>query len=167
MKDVQLVTLDPAIEQMLTRDPTYLDAMVQNDWAQVAQLVHQFVGRTLNAAPESIDALQWGGYFVVDARTQEVVGSCAFKGQPLEDGTVEIAYFTYPDFAGRGYATSMASKLIKLAASDAAVKRVVAHTLTETNASTRVLEKAALNFVGEVIDPEDGLVWQWQAQVRA
>ena len=91
-----------------------------------------------------MDELQWGGYFVVDAGTREVVGSCAFKTPPIEDGTVEIAYFTYPGFEGHGYATGMARKLIELASGSAAVRRVVAHTLPETNASTRVLEKVGM-----------------------
>ncbi len=167
MKDVQLVRLDPAIEESLANDPAYMDAMVEDNWARVADLVHQLVGRTLTAIPVSVDKLEWDGYFVVDTDTREVVGSCAFKGQPTEDGTVEIAYFTYPDFEGKGYATSMARKLIELATSCTTVKRVIAHTLPEVNASTRVLEKVAMSFVGEVIDPDDGRVWQWQTQIRA
>jgi RimJ/RimL family protein N-acetyltransferase len=37
-----------------------------------------------------------------------------------------------------------------------------AHTLPEMNASCRVLEKAGFKRLGEVIDPEDGLVWRWE-----
>ena len=77
-----------------------------------------------------------GGYFVVDEGTREVVGSCAFKTLPTDEGSVEIAYFTYPGFEGRGYATEMASKLIELARRSAAVRQIIAHTLPETNAST-------------------------------
>ena len=102
MKDVQLVRLDPATEESLANDPAYMDAMVEDNWAQVADLVHRLVGRTLTAVPVSVDKLEWDGYFVVDTEMREVVGSCAFKGQPTEDGTVEIAYFTYPDFEGKG-----------------------------------------------------------------
>ncbi len=167
MKDVQLVRLDPAIEESLANNPAYMDAMVEDNWAQVADLVHQLVGRTLTATPVSVDKLEWDGYFVVDTDTREVVGSCAFKGKPTEDGTVEIAYFTYPGFEGKGYATSMARKLIELATGCTSVKRIIAHTLPEANASTRVLEKVAMSFVGEVIDPDDGRVWQWETHVRA
>ena len=167
MKDVQLVQLDPAIYESLADDPAYMDAMVSDDWSQVAALVHQLIGRKLTALPVSVDSLEWDGYFVVDTVTREVVGSCAFKGQPTEDGTVEIAYFTYPDFEGNGYATSMARKLIELATGCATVNRVLAHTLPHANASTRVLEKSGMTFVGEVTDPDDGRVWQWQTLLRA
>ena len=58
-------------------------------------------------------------------------------------------------------------KLIELATGCTSVKRIIAHTLPEANASTRVLEKVAMSFLGEVIDPDDGRVWQWEAHVRA
>ena len=167
VKDVQLVRLDPAIEESVANDPAYMEALVEDNWVQVADLVHQVVGRTLTAIPVSVDELKWDGYFVLDTDTREVVGSCAFKGPPTEDGTVEIAYFTYPDFEGKGYATSMARKLIELATGCTAIKRVIAHTLPKASASTRVLEKVAMSFVGEVIDPDDGRVWQWETQIRA
>ena len=166
MKNIQLVRLDPAIEQSLVNDSEYLEAMMAGDWSQVADLIHQRIGRTLTATPVSIDALEWDGYFVVDSDTREVVGSCAFKGEPTDGGTAEIAYFTFPDFKGKGYATAMARKLIELATTSKAIQRVIAHTLPEKNASTCVLEKASMTFIGEVNDPEDGQVWQWQTQIR-
>ncbi len=166
MKDVQLVRLDPSIEESLVSDPAYLEAMMSDDWSQVASLVHQLIGRKLTAIPVSVNSLDWGGYFVVDTITRDVVGSCGFKGQPADDGTVEIAYFTYPEFEGNGYATLMARKLIELATGCATVKRVLAHTLPHTNSSTRVLEKNGMMFVGEVNDPDDGQVWQWQTHIR-
>ena len=167
MRNVQLVRLDPAIEEALANDAEYVEALGQDNWTRVAELVHRLVGRTLTAPPTSVDELEWGGYFVVDEGTREVVGSCAFKTPPTEEGSVEIAYFTYPGFEGRGYATEMARKLIELASGSTAVRHIIAHTLPETSASTRVLKKVGMTCVGEVIDPEDGLVWRWQVQVRA
>jgi RimJ/RimL family protein N-acetyltransferase len=167
VKDVQLVRLDPAIEELLANNPSYVAAMVEGNWAQVADLVHQAVGRKLKAIPVSIDKLDWDGYFVVDTGTREVVGSCAFKGKPTEAGTAEIAYFTYPEFEGKGYATSMVRKLIELATHSSTVKCIVAHTLPDVNASTRVLEKVEMRCVGEVDDPEDGRVWRWQTEPKA
>ena len=165
MTNIQLVRLDPNLEQALAQDTEYMDALVHDDWAGVAAVVHRRVGRTLVAVPVSVNELQWEGYFVVDEDTRNVVGSCAFKSAPTEDGTVEIAYFTYPGFEGRGYATAMARKLIELASGSPVVRRVVAHTLPETNASTRVLEKVGMTFAGEVVDLEDGRVWRWEVGV--
>jgi GNAT superfamily N-acetyltransferase len=167
MKTIQLVRLERAIEESIGSHPEYREALAQEDWARVADLVHGLIGRTLVSAPVSVDELRWSGYFVVDEVTREVVGSCAFKSAPTDDGTVEIAYFTYPGFERRGYATAMAEKLVELASRSPAVRRVMAHTLPETNASTRVLERVGMTFVGEVIDPEDGRVWRWQMQTGA
>ena len=68
--------------------------------------------------------------------------------------------------AGGFYATAMAGKLIELASSSPPVRRVVAHTLPETNASTRVLERVGMTFVGEVIRSRGRRVWRWQMQTE-
>ena len=167
MRNVQLVRLEPAVEKKLGEDPAYTEALVQDDWPEVANVVHRLVGRTLAVQPVSVDELHWDGYFVVDEASREIVGSCAFKAPPTDEGTVEIAYFTYPGFEGRGYATGMAKKLIELASCSTAVRQVVAHTLPEENASTSVLERVGMSFMGEVTDPEDGRVWRWQMQAGA
>lgn len=48
-KDVQLVRLDPAIEESLENEPAYREALVEENWVRVADLVHRLVGRTLSA----------------------------------------------------------------------------------------------------------------------
>lgn len=164
---MQLVRPDPSLEKALREDPEYIQGMAENDWPRLADVIQRVVGRTLAGAPASPDELQWGGYFLVDQGTRELVGTCAFKSSPTEDGTVEIAYFTFPAFEGRGYATQMAGKLIALASTSTAVRRVIAHTLPQPSASTRVLQKAGMTFIGEVIDPDDGLVWRWEVLVGA
>ncbi len=165
MADVLLVTLAPAIGATLATHPDYMPALVHDDWPRVAELVHQVIGRTLTHTPVSVDELQWGGYFVIDEGTREVVGSCAYKKPPTEDGIVEIAYFTFPGFEGRGYATAVAAKLIRLAAASPSVRRVIAHTLPQPNISTRVLERVGMANVGEVMDPDDGRVWRWEIKI--
>ena len=167
MAHVLLVRLAPGIEESLAAHPDYMPALVHDNWPRVAELVHQVIGRTLTDAPMRVDELQWGGYFVIDDGTREVVGSCAYKKPPTVDGIVEIAYFTFPGFEGRGYATAMAAKLIQLAATSPAVHCVTAHTLPHASASTRVLERVGMAHVGEVMDPDDGRVWRWEVEVGA
>ena len=165
MHDIQLVKLDPAIDETLYDNPAYLGAMVEERWDQAAEIILQLVGKTLTQTPLSVDQLHWDGYYVVDKPTQNFVGSCAFKGEPTKEGTVEIAYFTYPDYQGQGYATLMARKLIELARSSSAIDRVIAHTLPNKSASTSVLEKVGMTFVSETTDPEDGSIWLWEILV--
>lgn len=102
------------------------------------------------------------GFFIVDPQRNQVVGTAGFKGPPDADGVVEIAYGVAPGYQGRGYATEAANALVEFALSDPTVRTVRAHTLPEKNASTRVLTKNGFRHLGEVIDPEDGLVWRWE-----
>ena len=90
------------------------------------------------------------------------LGMGAFKGPPDEHGVVEIAYGIAPDQQGKGYATEAAEALASFAFASGRVRVVCAHTLAEVSASTRVLEKCGFRSVGQVIDPEDGLVWRWE-----
>jgi RimJ/RimL family protein N-acetyltransferase len=75
---------------------------------------------------------------------------------------VEIAYGVASEHQGKGYATEAAEALVTYAFGSGQVRVVRAHTLAESNASTRVLTKCRFRRIGEVIDPEDGLVWRWE-----
>jgi ribosomal-protein-alanine N-acetyltransferase len=103
----------------------------------------------------------WCGYLVVNESTHMFIGTCGFKGGPDKDGTVEIAYFTFPESEHRGYATQMARALTDVARRAGDVRRIIAHTRPEKSASTRVLEKIGMSLQGEVMDPDDGRVWRW------
>ena len=102
------------------------------------------------------------GFTLIDRANGCTVGQCGFKGPPGTDGVVEIAYGIAPEHQGKGYATEAATALTNYAFESPGVRVVRAHTLPETNASTRVLTKCGFRHVGEVIDPEDGLVWRWE-----
>ena len=104
------------------------------------------------------------GFSMVHRETGIAIGKCGFKGPPAADGVVEIAYGVDPDHQGKGYATEAAEALVIYAFGDSRVRVVRAHTLPEANASTRVLTKCGFRYIGEVIDPEDGLVWRWEKQ---
>jgi ribosomal-protein-alanine N-acetyltransferase len=107
---------------------------------------------------------QWTLGFSLVHRDSTVVGSCGFKGPPTADGVVEIAYGVSPDYRGKGYATEAAQSLTDYAFSSGKVRVVRAHTRPEPNASTRVLAKCGFRRIGEVVDPEDGLVWRWERE---
>ncbi len=87
--------------------------------------------------------------------------TCAFKVPP-EDNCVEIAYFTFPEYKGKGVATRMAQILLKIAFVTIPDIKIVAQTLPEKNASTTVLKKLGFQFTGEREHPEDGKIWEWE-----
>lgn len=105
----------------------------------------------------------WIHWFsIVDRSSQQELGSCGFKGPPDADGMVELAYGIENDFQGRGYATEAAQSLVSYALDQAEIRLVRAHTLPDNIASQRVLAKCGFHLVGEVQDPEDGLVLRWE-----
>src|SRR5271167_3557768 len=80
----------------------------------------------------------WVGYLAIEGG--KCVGGCGFTSPPAED-VVEIAYFTFPDFERRGIATRVVQRLISIAQECDPSVRIIAHTLTEENASNHVLRK--------------------------
>jgi RimJ/RimL family protein N-acetyltransferase len=130
------------------------------------------------AAATVPDPWAFFGFAVVHCSDQLVIGTCGFKGRPAPDDAdiqgesarevrrfVEIGYGIVPEYRCHGFATEAARALVAYAAADGRAKVVRAHTLPESNASTRVLTKCGFNKIGEVIDPDDGLVWRWERNI--
>jgi [ribosomal protein S5]-alanine N-acetyltransferase len=111
--------------------------------------------RTITEAPR---AAPWGAY-LARAEDGRIAGLCCFKAEP-DSGQAEIAYATLPSLEGQGIGRSMVAALVEIGRT-AGAERLIAHTLPQPNASTRVLERSGFIFEGEAIDPEDGLVWRW------
>jgi len=135
-----------------------IEAMNPSDRAQVSPA-------WLSAAMSASAPDPWiHGFTIFDRETGATVGNCGFKGPPTTEGRVEIAYGVDEAYRGRGYATEAALGLAGYAFTAGGVRVVQAHTLPEESASTRVLRKSGFRYVGEVVDPEDGLVWRWEAK---
>jgi ribosomal-protein-alanine N-acetyltransferase len=138
-----------------------IDAMSAADRSEVSP---EWVARV----KESTSADLWThGFAVVQRESGAVVGHCAYKGPPGAEAVVEIAYGIEPAYQGRGYATEAARALVALAFGSGRVRVVRAHTRPEKNASGRVLTKCGFEWIGEVMDPEDGLVWRWELRASS
>jgi [ribosomal protein S5]-alanine N-acetyltransferase len=144
------------VPQTLAEVRAMIDGMSPSDRAEVSP---QWLALLDDPA-----AAAWTlGFAIVERASGAAVGNCGFKGPPV-GGVVEIAYGVSPEFQGRGYATEAAAALANCAARSEEVRVVCAHTRPGPNASTRVLEKCGFRCLGEVIDPEDGLVWRWERE---
>jgi len=102
------------------------------------------------------------GFTISERLSGRVVGQCGFKGPPAPGRIVEIAYGIAPEYRGCGYATEAAQALVAFAFRTGQVEIVRAHTQPNQNASVRVLTKCGFKHLGEVIEPDDGLVWRWE-----
>ena len=133
-----------------------IDAMPVEHRAQVSPTWLAQLRATSAAHP-------WTHGFAMFERTSDVnVGSCAFKGAPGEDRAVEIAYEVHERFRGQGFAKEAAAALVDFALAREEVDVVRAHTMPENGASAGVLRACKFEFLGDVVDPEDGPVWRWE-----
>ncbi|HEX8643514.1 MAG TPA: GNAT family N-acetyltransferase [Allosphingosinicella sp.] len=122
---------------------------------------HEILAQTVALLTREPRADPWGSYLSHEGETP--VGMCAFKWAPDAEGTVEIAYMTFPAFERLGHANAMIDALTDIARG-AGARRVIAHTLMEENASNQALRRNEFAFAGEVEDPEDGMVWRWERE---
>jgi [ribosomal protein S5]-alanine N-acetyltransferase len=105
-------------------------------------------------------AADWGARFFLAGDPPALVGWGGFKGAPL-DGVVELGYEIAEPHRERGLATAAVAEMLREAFADPEVEAVIAHTLPEHNASTRVLEKSGFAFDGEATEGEQA-VWRWR-----
>ena len=145
--------------KLLAADPNSFAEEYQVRLHDVAQSVAQ-AGLAFMRTFSLETSPDWFGYLVVENESQQLAGTCSYKGPPVA-GALEIAYYTFPGFEGRGIGTEMARFLIDRARHLPGVKKVIAHTLCERNPSVRILEKVGMHFAGDA--EEDGdRVWEWE-----
>ncbi len=97
------------------------------------------------------------GLMVVELKTagsSVPIGTCGLIRRPgLDD--VDIGYAFLPAYRGSGYAFESASAVLAHGRDVLNLKRVVAITMPENTASSRLLEKIGLRYEREVILPHD------------
>jgi|SRR6478609_1783973 len=101
----------------------------------------------------------WIGYFIINQN--QIFGSCGFVGQP-QNGKVEIAYWTFKEFEGKGVASFACKELVSIAYQTDPSILITAKTAPEFNASTKILQNNNFNFTEIVQDDEIGDAWLWK-----
>lgn len=151
-----LETLDAAVagDEALSRA---LGVEVAEGWAVFTQALSAV--RDRRAADPG--GGHWGTRLFLLDDPPTLVGWGGFKGPPA-DGVVELGYSIAPAFRERGLATEATRRMLDEAFAAEGVTAVIAHTLPERNASTRVLEKAGFAHDGDAVEG-DRAVWRWIA----
>jgi ribosomal-protein-alanine N-acetyltransferase len=75
----------------------------------------------------------------------EMIGDLCIIDEPNEAGEIEIGYGTYDEFQRQGYMTEVVSGIIKWAAMQDCIRKIIASTEKVNIASARVLQKN--NFI--------------------
>ena len=162
-KNLKLIPCDTEILKTAIQGDEILakkiNVTVQDNWTEFGVVALQY---SLGRLSENEEESGWWTYFPVHKQDNKLIGSGGYKGKPTADGTVEIGYEIALDYRNRGLATEMTKGLIENAFRDERVRLIVAHTLGQDNASTKVLKKCGFKKVEEINDPDDGLIWKWE-----
>lgn len=86
--------------------------------------------------PNGFDA-----WIFIDKAGRNIVGDGGFKGDPNENGEIDIGYGIVPAQMRKGYAFEAASELIRWGFTNSNVKSITANCLNENEASEKLLEK--------------------------
>jgi [ribosomal protein S5]-alanine N-acetyltransferase len=105
-----------------------------------------------------------GMWLVAERQTNEKIGIALLLPMPVEedsinwdlvrgddipDAEIQLGYMLKPSAWGKGYATEVASRLLKFAFEDSTLDHIVACLDEENTASRRVLEKIGFEFAGK------------------
>jgi RimJ/RimL family protein N-acetyltransferase len=161
-KRIRLINCDRRILESILDGKSELSQLlgvhVPSAWSEFGRPVFEYSLKRINSQPSSE---KWWTYLVVHIKSNSLMGSCGFKGEPDENGGVEIGYEVAKEFRNQGFATEMVALLVTMAFESPGITCIQAQTLAEKNASVTVLEKNRFEFVGEIKDEEDGIVWKW------
>lgn len=135
-----------------------LGISIQEGWTEYPEMVLVAYDKLRNDPA----MLGWFFYLVVHRADKCLIGAGGFKGKPNEQGLVEIGYEITADYREKGLGTEMAEALIRFAFGHSYVKRVVAHTEEEYNASVKILQKAGMRFVGTIKNKDGEDLWEWE-----
>ena len=154
------VTLDTPRLKLILQTPEEVRASIAAmDETTKAQISAEWLAR-LNASVSPDPFVH--SFSLVRKDSGAIVGQCGFKGPPNAEGVIEIAYGVSPEQEGKGLATEAARALRDFALTFEQVQTVIAHTLPAANASQRILKKCGFEHVGEITDPEDGIVSRFE-----
>lgn len=132
---------------------------VADGWAGPEAL--EAVGRSADFLVTNPDAADWWMHVFIHEAEGLLIGLGGYKGAP-SGGMLEIGYEFAPAFRRQGLATEAARAMVAHAFAQPEVDHVIAHTLPEENASTRVLKRVGMAFDEAVDDPDDGPIWRWR-----
>jgi RimJ/RimL family protein N-acetyltransferase len=137
----------------------YLNIEVPENWSEFGNSALNYALAQINAGDSQVG---WWTYLPIHKADNKLIGSCGFRGQPDENGAVEIGYEIKADYRNKGLATELSQALIQHAFQNPEVNKVQAHTLGEVNPSTRVLSKCGFIKTEEIQDPDNGTLWKWE-----
>lgn len=94
---------------------------------------------------------------VINVEKNTLVADICFKGEPNENGEIEIGYGTYEEFQGNGFMTEAIYGLINWAFNQEKIKAILAETDPKNIASIIILEK---NKFVKINETSENISWK-------
>lgn len=85
---------------------------------------------------------------IIDQESRRMIGTCGFARIDTANASAELGYVLNPDFAGRGYATEAAKRVMEFGFSELGLHRIEARFMVGNAPSQRVMEKLGMSFEG-------------------
>jgi ribosomal-protein-alanine N-acetyltransferase len=101
-------------------------------------------------------------WVVIEKKTNSIVAELGFKGEPNDNGEVEIGYGTMPLCRCKGFMTEAVGGILQWASQQKDVKAVLAETNHLNNASIRVLQKNGF----ALFEKREEMLW-WRKSVHS
>ncbi len=158
-----LISCTPELlEQALAGDTAlaaYLRVKVPENWTEFGAPALSYA---LDKLKGSDSDQNWWTYFPIHKQDNTLIGTYGYKGPPNARGEAEIGYEIAEAYRNKGLATELANALADNAFAAEEVTSVLAHTLGEPNASTKVLTKCGFQKTEVIEDEEEGTIWKWE-----
>ena len=108
---------------------------------------------TLDRVEREPEEVGWWLYYVAEPQqlggSTKLVGVAGYKGPPSAAGIVEVGYGTLPEHRRKGFASEATQAMIDRAFGLAEVRSVVAETFPHLSASSGVMKRCGMSYVGE------------------
>ena len=118
---------------------------------ELSPLLANVLARTIlpKVANKQNNALYYTLWTLILKEENKMVGDLCFKGEPNEQGEIEIGYGMYEDFRGRGYMREAVGAMMEWAKIQEKVLFVTAQTQKDNLASISILTKNGFEKCGE------------------
>jgi len=130
-----------------------------SNFVTIAPFLEDAIDALIAMHEHRMNGAPWTAYLVRDKAAREIVGLGSLS--ECGDGTVAIAFHTFPPCEGRGFGKETAATLVEMAFRSRGVREAIAHTRPHDSAAAAIMR--ALDFVHAktVTDSVRGLRWQW------
>lgn len=128
---------------------------ISEDWP--LQAISRILPNYMEMIKESPEEAKWGIWIIIDRVSNKLVGDLGYKGEPDEEGIIEVGYSIIKDFRNKGLITEGVNELIEWAFENGEVQKIVAGCLVDNYPSIKVLEKLGFQ---KVLNKDNMYYWE-------